>query len=436
MEKSLWSDSVELPKFDRLNKDKKVDVLIIGGGICGILCAYLLKQAGIDYILVEADRIAQGITCNTTAKITSLHGLIYDELIGSIGKEGAQKYLTANENAVKKYDQLCNNIDCDYKTLSSYTYSINNRSKIEKEVRALNDLGVKAKFSVETPLPFEIDGCVGMKNQAQFNPLKFIASISKDLNIYENTMVYDIKANYALCDGFKIHANKIIVATHFPFMNKHGSYFLKQYQHRSYVLAIENAQDVNGLYVDEAQDGLSFRNSNNLLLLGGGGKRTGKPCGNWRELIEFQKQYYHNSKVIYKWATQDCMTLDKIPYIGQYSANTPNLYVATGFNKWGITSSMVAATILCDMIQDIKNVHEDIFSPSRSILKPQLLANGFEAIINLAYPTTKRCPHLGCALKWNKAEHTWDCSCHGSRFEKDGILINNPAKKDAKVEQK
>ena len=294
-------------------------------------------------------------------------------------------------------------------------------------------MGVSAKLTHTAPLPFHFSGAVGVDNQAQFNPLKFLNHIAKDLTIYEDTMANQITKHEVICEQGKITAEKIIVATHFPFLNKHGNYFLKMYQHRSYVLALENAQNMNGMYVDEKDDGLSFRNADNLLLLGGCGGRTGKKCGHWEALEKFQQQYYPDSKIKYRWATQDCISLDKIPYIGQYSTKTPDLYVATGFNKWGMTSSMVAAMILCDLVQDIKNDYADIFSPSRSILKPQLFINGAETISNFAFPTIKRCPHLGCALKWNKAEHTWDCSCHGSRFKKDGTLINNPAMKDAEV---
>ena len=208
--------------------------------------------------------------------------------------------------------------------------------------------------------------------------------------------------------------------------------FLKMYQHRSYVIALENAQNVEGMYVDDNIKGLSFRNYGDLLLLGGGSHRTGKSGGNWAELEAFARKYYPNSKIKYKWATQDCMTLDGLPYIGNYSKNTPNLFVATGYNKWGFTSAMVAAEILCDLVQEKHNEYASVFSPSRSILHPQLAINAAESIINLLTPTAPRCPHLGCALKYNKAEHSWDCPCHGSRFTEAGQLIDNPATDDKK----
>ena len=433
MKKSVWSDIVNIPNFPKLEGEKSTDVLIIGGGLCGILCAYFLKRAGVDYILVEGNKIASGITKNTTAKITSQHGLIYDKLIRTVGTEKAMMYLNANEDAIREYTNLCKEIDCDFEKKSAYTYSLTDRAKIENEVKAVNTLGISAEFEKDIPLPFNVQGAILFKDQAQFNPLKFICEIAKNLNIYENTFIRDIGKDFAVSDTGKIRAKKIIVATHFPFINKHGSYFLKLYQHRSYVSAYENAQKINGMYVDEDMKGMSFRNYGNLLLIGGGGHRTGKQGGAWSEINEFAKKHYPLSKLKYEWAAQDCMSLDSVPYIGLYSKRTPNLYVATGFNKWGITSSMFGAKILCDMVLDKKNDFSLVFSPQRSILKPQLLVNGFEASVNLLTPTIRRCPHLGCALKWNKYEHTWDCPCHGSRFEKDGKLIDNPSTGDADI---
>ena len=198
------------------------------------------------------------------------------------------------------------------------------------------------------------------------------------------------------------------------------------------MLALKDAPKPKGMYVDEADKGLSFRTHQNLLILGGGGHRTGKQGGNYNELRCFADKHFPDAKEVYHWATQDCVTLDGIPYIGQYSKHTPNLYVATGFNKWGMTSAMVAALLLRDLITGKKTPYADVFSPSRSIWHPKLFLNGFESSVNLLTPTRKRCPHLGCALKWNKAEHTWDCPCHGSRFTRKGELIDNPATDDLK----
>lgn len=428
--RSVWTAAAALPHREPLAHDTKTDVLIIGGGMAGLLCAHRLQQAGVPYLLVEARRICGGVTGNTTAKITSQHGFLYHQLIRRFGTERAQMYLDANESALREYRRLCRDIDCDFEEKDSCVYSLSGRKKAEQELAALEKLKYPAEFSEALPLPFPVDGAVRFPRQAQFDPLRFAAAIAKDLNICENTTVRELTARGAVTDHGTITAEKIIVATHFPFLNKHGSYFLKLYQHRSYVLALEHAPGVPGMYVDEAQTGMSFRTFRDLLLIGGGDHRTGKQGGNWRELAGFAARFYPDAEEKYRWATQDCMSLDGVPYIGRYSARTPELYVASGFNKWGMTSSMAAAMILTDLVLGRKNPYAEVFSPSRSILRPQLAVNASAAAVNLLTPSAKRCPHLGCALKWNRQERSWDCPCHGSRFTEEGKLIDNPATGD------
>ena len=427
---SLWSKSVDLPRFERLNGDLKCDVLIIGGGAAGLLTAYFLHQAGVEYALVEKDRICSGVTENTTAKITFQHGLIYSKILKKYGAENAKLYLESNRIAFEKYAEMSEQFDCDFEKKDNFVYSVDNPQRIEDELSALSRIGYNAELCDELKIPVRISGAVKFANQAQFNPLKFFAELSKNLNIYENTFVREMQGNTAVTDYGKIYADKVIVTTHFPFINKHGSYFFKLYQHRSYVIALENAPDFEGMYVDECDSGLSFRNYGDLLLLGGGGHRTGKKGGNWAELRSFAKENMQNAKEKYYWATQDCITLDGIPYIGRYSKNTCDLYTAAGFNKWGMTGAMVSAMLLTDLINDKQNEFSNLYNPSRSIFHPQLAVNGIESFLNLITPFPKRCPHLGCALKWNKAERSWDCPCHGSRFSEEGKLLDNPANGD------
>ncbi len=430
---SIWEDTAMRVRFDALKGNKNTDVLIVGGGIAGILCAYKLKSEGVDCMLVEATEICGGITKNTTAKITLGHGLIYDKMIRRFGEGKARLYVKAQANVIKEYARLCENIDCDFETQDNYVYSLNDRKKIEKEVETLNRLGVKAEFSDARELPFKVAGAVRLKDQAQFHPLKFLYTITKDLPIYEHTKVVELMPHKAKTNHGEITFKKLIIATHFPMLNKHGLYFLKLYQHRSYVIALKGAQNVNGMYVDESDTGLSFRNHGDLLLLGGGGHRTGKQGGCWQELEVFARKHYKNAEIALKWATQDCMTLDDVPYIGQYAKSTPDVYVATGFNKWGMTNAMVAADILCELVQGKSNPYAAVFDPSRTVLRPQLAINAFESTVGILTPTVPRCPHLGCVLKYNRAEHTWDCPCHGSRFTEHGELIDNPATDDKKM---
>lgn len=430
---SIWEKDAPRVKFATLDGDKSTDVLIIGGGIAGILCAYKLKCAGVDCMLAEATEICGGITKNTTAKITLGHSLIYDKTIMRFGERQARLYLASQIKAGKDYAKLCKNIDCDYETADSYVYSLDDPKKIGREVASLNRLGVKAELSEASELPFSVAGAVRVRDQARFNPLKFLYAISKDLPILEHTKVLELMPHKVITNRGEITYKKLIIATHFPMLNKHGLYPLKLYQHRSYVLALKNAKKIKGMYVDESDKGLSFRSYGDLLLLGGGGHRTGKKGGCWQELEEFAKKHYKRAEIVGKWATQDCMTLDRIPYIGQYARSTPYVFVATGFNKWGMTNAMAASDILCDLVRDIPHPCAEIFSPSRSLLRPQLAVNLLESTAGILTPTTPRCPHLGCALKYNRAERTWDCPCHGSRFTEKGELIDNPATDDKRL---
>ena len=424
---STWSQTVQLPKFDPLPSTLSTDVLVIGGGMAGLLCAYQLARAGVDYALLEADRVGGGITKNTTAKITVQHGLIYDKLIREFGTERARLYLEANQAALAQYRALCRDIPCDFEVKASYVYSTDDRGKLDRELNALNRLGFPAEFVSDLPLPFPVAGAIKWSGQAQFHPLKFAAAIAKDLRIFERAKVLELAPHRAVTTAGTVLADNIIVATHFPMLNKHGGYFLKLYQHRSYVLALKNAPNVDGMYLGADKNGLSFRNYHDLLLLGGGGHRTGRKGAGWRELEQFARRHYPDAREAARWATQDCMTLDGIPYVGPYSRRTTGLYVASGFNKWGMTSSMAAATLLTDLILGRENPYAAVFSPARTMLRPQLAVNGWESALGLLTPTVPRCPHMGCALKYNAAEHSWDCPCHGSRFEEDGTLIDNPA---------
>lgn len=430
---SIWTRTAQPPKFDPLRSDLKTDVLIIGGGMAGVLCAYKLAKAGVDHALVEADRIGGGATKNTTAKITSQHGLIYDKLLREFGAERARLYLEASQGALEEYRALCRTIDCGFEEKDAFVYSTDSRKKLDRELNALDRLGFPAGFVQDVPLPFPVAGAVKFPRQAQFHPLKFVSAIAGDLRIFEHTKVLELAPGRAVTNGGTISADKIIIATHFPLLNKHGGYFLKLYQHRSYVLALENAPDVRGMYLDEDEKGLSFRNYGGLLLLGGGSHRTGKRGGCWQELELFAGRHYPDARETARWAAQDCMTLDGVPYIGPYSKGASGLYVATGFNKWGMTSSMAAASVLTDLVLGRDSPYAELFSPSRSVLRPQLAANALESALGLLTPTAPRCPHMGCALKYNADEHSWDCPCHGSRFGEDGTLIDGPATDDKRM---
>lgn len=416
-----------------MSGDLKTDVLIIGGGMAGILCAYELTRQGVDCALIEADRICRGVTGNTTAKLTTQHGPIYSRLLRQFGPEKARIYWDANQAALEQLRSLGREMDCGLEDRDSYLYT-RAPGALDEEMEALGRLGIPGEFVEDLALPFSTEGAIRFRHQAQFDPLRFVQSIVKSLRIYERTPARQFKGNRVLTDYGWISAEKIIIATHFPIINKHGAYFLKLYQDRSYVVAVENAGKLDGMYRDQAAGGLSFREAEGKILLGGGAHRTGKPGHGWAGLEAQAKIFYPKGKITHRWATQDCMSLDGIPYIGQYSPHTPDLFVATGFNKWGMTSSMVSAMLLADQVQGKENPWSPVFSPQRSIWRKQLFVNIGDTTLNFLRPTAPRCPHLGCALRWNPQERSWDCPCHGSRFAENGKLLDNPATGDLKTD--
>lgn len=427
--KSIWLDGVSAPTFPRAEGEMRCDVLVIGGGITGIMCADALRRAGADYALVTAGKICDGTTSHTTAKVTVQHGLIYDKLIRTRGVGIAEGYILGMERALAEIYRLAEDIDCDFRVCDNYVYLTKDRRALEREVRAYERLGRQAELTYTEEIPVKTVGAVAVRNQACFHPLKFLYSIAENLNIYERTRVTKIEDGFVLTESGKIYAKSIIVATHFPILNKFGGYFLKMYQHRSYVLALSGAGRIFGMYVDGERGGYSFRSHGDTLLLGGGAHRTGGRGGGFSQLLDFTEKHYTGAAVTHEWAAEDCITLDGAPYIGRYGLGAGEIWVATGFNKWGMTSSSLAAELLTDGVLRRGSELSEVFSPRRSMLRPTLVSNILHSALGLIRPTVPRCTHLGCALVYNKAEHSWDCPCHGSRFSREGEILDGPANK-------
>lgn len=478
MIESVWSKTVTIPKRKALSGNQETEVAVIGAGMAGILTAYFLRQAGKEVIVLEADRIASGQTKNTTAKITSQHGRIYSRMMEDYGVEKTRLYAKANEAAMKAYEQIIdkNHIACDFERLPAYLYSTCDKKALKKEAELAASLGIKAYYTEENELPFAVAGAVCFENQAQFHPLKFIKGIAEELTIYEQTKVLSVKKHCIETTRGNVMAKHIVFATHYPITNIPGFYFLRQHQERSYVLAVSNVKRIEGMYYSMDQDGLSLRMEGEVLLLGGGGHRTGQEGMKKEEGYNFlrstAKKIYPGYKEISCWSAQDCLPHDNLPFIGRYSMLRPYWYVATGFKKWGMTASMLSAMIICDQICGVENTYEKLFTPKRlhfktgfySLMKdvrisaaglvkgafhfpfqgPFAIKPGQGKIVRIGFrrygcykedngkihKISVRCPHMGCELEWNGIEQTWDCPCHGSRFDVDGNLIDNPAQKN------
>lgn len=532
---SYWINSEKnKEKYNKLEKNIETDICIIGGGITGISTAYYLTKENLKVTVLDMGKIGFQTTGNSTAKITSQHGLFYKYLKDSKGEDFARLYYDANEDAIKNIKKIVEkeNIECDLECQSAYVLAANREEvqKVKDEVEVVRGFGGHAEYLEREDIDKNLLilnplAAIRFKNQAQFNSYKYtieLAKICKNLgaNIYENTKVVDVrdeKDYYYLEteDGYKIKAKYLVITTKYPIINIPGFYFMKMYQSTSYGISIPVKEKLfDGMYITSTNPKVSLRMAkvdNNIikdvvdgnienyakqdkenrkrvkekqnskidneyvLIVVGADHKTGEKTdlsNSYKKLENIAKQIYPQGKVENYWNTEDCITLDKIPYIGKYSSMWENAYVATGFNKWGITTSNIAANIITDMIIGRKNIYEDIFISTRvepvknrqevgNMLKEtvsSLVLKKFELpereqaslkneegkIIEIEgekvgaykdkegriYTIVPKCAHLGCELSWNNLDKTWDCPCHGSRYDYTGKMLYGPTVKD------
>lgn len=474
--KSVWSETCIIPPRDALHGDVKTEIAVIGAGMAGVLTAASLQKAGKQVVVLEANRIGSGQTRNTTAKITAQHGMFARKLIAALGEGRAKQYAAANLAAVDAYRELirAEGIDCDFENASAFVYG-DDVKLLEQEAEAEARLGLPASFLRNPDIPGHAAAAVRVERQAQFHPLKFMKAVSEPLTIYENTPVRRVENHVLFTDGGKVRAERIVFACHYPFVNFPGLYFARMHQERSYVLALENATCADGMWIGAGDDGYSFRRYGDLLLFGGGGHRSGenRAGGRYEELRKRAAECFPRGREVAHWSAQDCMTADGAPYIGQYAKSRPHWYVATGFGKWGMTGSMVSAMLLRDMICGRENPYAEAFAPGRMDMETVRVVVGesghaakgltkrllqipaeqaaklpreyggivflhgkkagvYTDVDGAIHAVDIRCPHLGCQLEWNPDEKSWDCPCHGSRFNFRGELISGPAQNDIK----
>ena len=491
MPKSYWIDSTGDTDYPSLDRDINIDTIIVGGGIVGIANAYQLQKSGIDVAILEGRKIAQGTSGHTTAKITSQHNLIYAKLIKQFGKNSAQQYATANQLAIKEIKTIAdeNNIDCDYCTQSAFVYTQDENfvKQIEDEVKAAKSLGIKASFVNEIPFNMEIRAGIRFDNQAQFHPRKLLLPLAKILHkggvqIYEQSRVTELNKNqdgkYLLTtsDNHTVTANRVIIASHYPFYNKQDAYYARISQTMTYAILVKAKEKFpGGMFINAEKPNRSMRGLNtesdeHILIVGDSHKtgQGGDTNQHYNALVDFAKNLFTVEDIPYRWSTQDCMTADGVPYVGFYSAEMPNIYIATGFGKWGISNSLVSSILINDLITKGSSPWEGIYNPSRESNIPAIeeaskqnpnipinpmdnnIAKGLTDVgvkngegkivdingkkigafrdedgkLHLINPT---CAHMGCEVNWNAAERTWDCPCHGSRYDIDGNVISGPA---------
>lgn len=490
---SMWRKTTPLPSFAKLEGDIETEVAVVGAGITGITTAYLLTQAGLKVAVFDAGKILDGTTGYTTAKITAQHGLIYDKLIAHFGKENARLYFKANEQALRFIADTVKerNIECKFRHEQAYLYadSDDQLKQLEAEWRAYEELGLPGRWLDSLDLPLQAKGAIVMKDQAQFHPLHYLKELADFVTahggtFYENTPLADSAENEGDGrlrltgeDGHKIVCRHAVSASHFPFIDGRPLFFTRLYAERSYVVAIEpETAYPGGMYINCSAPKRSLRSAEldgkPVVLVGGESHKTGKndcTIKSYEELEKFGRTVLGIKSIPFRWSTQDLATLDEVPYIGRITQNNPNIYVATGYAKWGMTTSTLSALMIRDLILEKDNRYTALFTPSRFKadpavkhfatqnadvakewvtgkvelvhLKPEDLVPGQGAVVKhrgkragayrddagLLYLVDTTCTHMGCEVKWNEAERSWDCPCHGSRFDYKGEVIEGPA---------
>ena len=488
----FWRDSIDIPQFPKLRESIQTDVGIVGGGITGLTTAYILTKKGVKVTLIDAGKLLNGTTGHTTAKITAQHGLIYDELIQHLGEEKAKLYVEAQVEAIQFIKDTIteHNISCDLSSEDAYIYTNSDKyvEKLNKEMEAYKTLGITGELTNEIPLNIPIKSALIMKDQAQFHPLKYFKTIIKYIvenggELYEDTTAIDVENSYhsniLTKDGNRIRCNYVVAASHFPFYGGQGYYFARMYPDRSYIIAIKsNNKYPGGMYINAEQPTRSIRstsiNGEDLWLIGGESHKTGQgksTMEHYKALESFAETTFGIKEYNYRWSAQDLTTLDKVPYIGKVTKDHPEVLIATGFRKWGMTNGIVAGIVLSDMITDVNNKYVDLFSPSRFHADPDLksfasnnadvakhmlkgkleytdskiddVQKGEAKVVRLngnkagvyrdnndkVHIVDTTCTHMGCEVNWNEGDLTWDCPCHGSRFSIEGEVIEGPAKK-------
>ena len=477
---TIWDGVKSADNANALNQDIERDIVVVGGGIAGVLTAYHLAEKKQQVTLIEAKTLFSGVTHYTTAHMDAMQGYVYDNLKSS-SIDKAKLYFESQIAAIDEYEKLIkkHSIDCDFERLDSYMYTINQLSRLKKEYYTLIEIGADAEFLKETELlNFPVQGAIKLKRQAQFHPIKFLNSLPKNFEIIENTRVIKVntKENILYTSSNKIRARKIVIATGYPIIDVPGWYFVRMYKSQSYSIAIDKGYDIKGMYQSDIENGLTFRNYKKKVIIGGLDHRAGRfdADDKFKRLNEAASRSFPDAEVTNEWDADDCITFDSIPFAGYYTKDLRDIYVITGFNKWGMTNSMACSKVITDMIMNKSNKYEKLFSPQRKYLKVEsFITNTAETVKDLVikplFPPVKTekslapgtgdiifykgskkavykdeqgflyvsnafCAHLKCQLKFNPNTKTWDCPCHGSRFNVNGDIIVSPTVKPLETE--
>jgi glycine/D-amino acid oxidase-like deaminating enzyme/nitrite reductase/ring-hydroxylating ferredoxin subunit len=489
---AFWIDTTAATNYPPMPGDMSVDVAILGGGITGLTAAVLLKRLGKTVAVIEARRIAEGVTGHTTAKVTSQHGLIYDQLIQKHGEERARLYAEANEAAIDRIEAFINEkgIDCDFRRLPAFVYTESEEylGQLEAEVEAAQRVGLPASFVEQAPLPFPVVGAMRFAAQAQFHIRKYLLPLAEEIpgdgsHLFENTRALGIEEGEpckVATDRGAVTAKDVIIATHIPFTFK-GQFWGKATPQREYGIAARIGETVvsEGISINAESPTRSVRtasrNGERVLIVVGETHKTGEEPDTeqrYSNLEEWARERFGVTEFENRWSAQDYYSMDILPYVGRIGVGDEHTYVATAFRAWGMTNGTAAAMMLSDLIAGRENEWSGLYDSTRAAsvvsstslykegieqaahfvkdrfkgaaVDPRHVAPGEAKIVGRpgdqtavyrdpqgqVHAVSARCTHLGCIVAWNPAEASWDCPCHGSRFSIDGEVLQGPAVRD------
>jgi len=487
---SLWTATAKLPTFPRLAGDPRADVAVVGGGIAGVTAALLLQRAGKRVLLLEARRVGAGETGRTTAHLTQLLDARYHVLEAKFGGQGAALAAQSAAAAIDRIETHVREfgIDCGFRRVPGYLYAGTERERkaLEREYEALRGAGIAASWTGEVPLPFPTKGAVRVEGQAQFHPLEYLAGLVRQFvsaggEVCEHTRMLDVDDGEPCriaTDSGTLLAGDVLVLTNVPVSNRFAIH-TKIAAYRTYAVAAKDgAERPLGLFEDLADPYHYIRwqdtSDGRFVIVGGEDHKTGKEEDTerpFRALEEYTRARFPGLEISYRWSGQVIEPSDGLPFIGK-NPGAAHVYVGTGFSGTGMTFGTLAAMILSDAALGAPNPWSALYDATR--IKPLAQAQRF-VTENVDFPThlaTDRfrrgdvdsldrirpgegrrirsggkmiaayrdesgalhtrsavCTHLGCHVQWNRAERTWDCPCHGSRFDPDGGVVNGPAVK-------
>lgn len=486
---SVWLATAELPRHSALESDIEVDVAVVGGGLVGLTTALLAERDGARVAVLEASQIGGGTTGRTTGKVTSQHSLLYAELVQRHGEENARRYADANQAGVEKVAGLADElaIECELTRAPAYVYTrrADQRERVEAEVEAARRLGLPAKLATDFDLPFEIEAAARFDEQVHFHPGKYLAGLARSFTaaggtIYDHTRVTEIEeqrdrtVDLTTTSG-TVHAGQVVVTTLLP-PGLTGGYFARTRPSRSYGLAVRLRGDVpKSMAISVESPTRSTRPwQENGLIVAGNGHEPGAEAdteSRYRDLEDWARSTFDLESVDYRWSAQDYSTPDRVPYVG-HSPLSKLVLVATGFRKWGLSNGTAAGMMLADLLaardnrwlpafdarrigdtQAVGRLIKDNLTVGKEFVGGRLdrakavpvedLKPGQGGFIELdgktvggyrdpdgtLHAVSLTCSHMGCPLRWNPAETSWDCRCHGSRFNIDGSILDGPAVK-------